>query len=261
MAEQNINVAQQDTLEIVASNVNTINTNAARLTAARATKIDNIGATSDTGGSTTAGTTMGKLNKVITDVTTLLTNYTSTRAGYIDNIRSYTVTNNTASKTGVLSAKLAYIISLLENTTYGLSAIKNTSSSSVLYKPGSEVLQTIVSSTLMNCSPSTGTATWKDISFISTIEGTVTISADLSYSGRNNAIFTTSVISSEGTQKDYGFAINKSGVQTVDIPIKKGYKIMFQMTYPTGGAGYKSYCNSLKICGSKITSSDILVKL
>ena len=44
-----------------------------------------------------------------------------------------TTTNNTASKTGILSQKLSYIISLLENTTYGLSALKNaiTSSSSV----------------------------------------------------------------------------------------------------------------------------------
>ena len=124
MAEQNINVAQQDTLETVASNVSTINTNAARLTAARATKIDNIGATGDTGGSSTAGTLFGKLNKIISDITTFVGNWTATRAGYIDNIRSYTITNNTASKTGVLSAKLAYVISLLENTTYGLNAIK-----------------------------------------------------------------------------------------------------------------------------------------
>lgn len=88
--------------------------------ASAATAVSNtsvIGATGNTGGSTTAGTVMGKLNA-------LLTNWTSTRAGYIDNIRSYTITNNTASKTGVLSAKLAYVISLLENTTYGLSAIK-----------------------------------------------------------------------------------------------------------------------------------------
>ena len=45
---------------------------------------------------------------------------------------SNTATNNTASKTGVLSAKLAYVISLLENTTYGLSALKTASGSSVV---------------------------------------------------------------------------------------------------------------------------------
>lgn len=83
-----------------------------------------IGSAGDTGGSATAGTAMGKLNKLISDLTTHMGRWTNTRAGYVDDIRSYTVTNNTASKTGVLSAKLAYVISLLENTTYGLSAIE-----------------------------------------------------------------------------------------------------------------------------------------
>jgi hypothetical protein len=83
--------------------IDTIKTNTDRLTSARATKIDNIGATGDTGGTASAGTVMAKLNALV----------------------SNTTTNNTASKTGVLSAKLTYIISLLENTTYGLSAIKN----------------------------------------------------------------------------------------------------------------------------------------
>ena len=65
--------------------------------------------------------------------------WTSTRAGLIDTIntnaaaaktdaaeaKNNTATNNVASKTGVLSAKLSYIISsLLENTTYGLNALK-----------------------------------------------------------------------------------------------------------------------------------------
>ena len=105
----------------VNSLLNTVANHVAAWTSTRAAKLDNldnIGATSDTGGSTTAGTVLAKLNA-------LLTSWTSTRAGYIDNIRSYTITNNTASKTGVLSAKLAYIISLLENATYGLSAIKS----------------------------------------------------------------------------------------------------------------------------------------
>lgn len=82
-----------------------------------------VGATGDSGASSSAGTLFGKLNKIISDITSFVGNWTATRAGYIDNIRSYTITDNTASKTGVLSAKLSYIISLLENTTYGLSAI------------------------------------------------------------------------------------------------------------------------------------------
>jgi hypothetical protein len=117
MAEKTIDVAQE-------SSVQEVN--------------QKIGSTGDTSGSTTAGSLFAKLNAI-------LTNWTSTRAGYIDTIKtntdniyakvdtevasavSNTATNNTASKTGVLSAKLAYVISLLENTTYGLSAIKSNS--------------------------------------------------------------------------------------------------------------------------------------
>ena len=108
-----------------AGHIDTINTNAktaatkATAAATDAAAVETlIGATGNTGGTTSAGTVFGKLNA-------LLTSWTSTRAGYVDNIRSYTVTNNTASKTGVLSAKASYIIALLENATYGLSAIKN----------------------------------------------------------------------------------------------------------------------------------------
>lgn len=98
-----------------------------------------IGETGNTGGSATAGSVFAKLNKLITDITTHMGRWTSARAGYIDTINSnaasaktaaanaqnYTATNNTASKTGILSQKGSYIISLLENATYGLNAIKN----------------------------------------------------------------------------------------------------------------------------------------
>lgn len=57
-----LQIADKTTLDSVNTKVDTINTNAARLTSARATKIDNIGATGDTGGSATAGTVMAKLN-------------------------------------------------------------------------------------------------------------------------------------------------------------------------------------------------------
>jgi hypothetical protein len=110
--------------------IDTIKTNTDRLTSARATIIDNIGATGNTGGSATAGTVMAKLNTLITNTTT----------------------NNTASKTGILSAKLAYIISLLENTTYGLNALKTTISGSMsvipkvtVLEPSDNVLFTVVS--------------------------------------------------------------------------------------------------------------------
>lgn len=63
-----------------------------------------IGSVNATGGSATAGTVMSKLNA-------LLSSWTAARAGYLDNIRSYTITNNSASSTGVLSQKLSYLIS------------------------------------------------------------------------------------------------------------------------------------------------------
>ena len=125
----------KSTLETLYSSINNINTEVDNIyakvdteVAAVKTKTDTIGATGDTGGSSSAGTVFGKLNKIISDLATHIASWTSTRAGYVDNIRSYTITNNTASKTGVLSAKLAYVISLLENTTYGLSALQTASS-------------------------------------------------------------------------------------------------------------------------------------
>lgn len=68
-----------------------------------------LGTTADAGGTESSGTLNAKLNSLITS---------------LGSIRSYTATNNTASKTGVLSAKLSYLASLLDNSAYGLSAIK-----------------------------------------------------------------------------------------------------------------------------------------
>lgn len=76
------------------------------------TSTDKIGAAGDTGGSSTAGSIFGKLNKLISDLTTHMGRWTSARAGYIDDIRNNTAVNNTASATGTLSQKLSYIASL-----------------------------------------------------------------------------------------------------------------------------------------------------
>jgi len=136
MAEQQIIVATEATSQEIKTTANNIYD---KVDTEVATLVNAVGATGNTGGSTTAGTIMGKLNA-------LLTNMTSTRASYIDRLAnsSYgldkiktdtgnavtnTATNNTASKTGILSQKLAYLISLLENTTYGLNAIKTAVSS------------------------------------------------------------------------------------------------------------------------------------
>lgn len=82
-----------------------------------------IGATNNTGGSATAGTVMAKLNGIFTNAANAATNATNAST-YAKNAQTYTATNNTASKTGILSQKAAYLIALLENTTYGLSALK-----------------------------------------------------------------------------------------------------------------------------------------
>ena len=71
--------------------IDTINTNASAIK----TKTDTIGTTGDTGGSAKAGTIMGKLNKLISDLSTHISAWTSTRAGYIDTIN----TNASAIKT------------------------------------------------------------------------------------------------------------------------------------------------------------------
>lgn len=97
---------------------------------------DLMGESSDSGGTVSSGTLSAKLNS-------LLTSWTSGRAAYLDDIRSYTVTNNTASKTGVLSAKLSYLTSLLENGAYGLSAIKT---STTAFRKPTKLFKTKISS-------------------------------------------------------------------------------------------------------------------
>ena len=49
---------------------------------------DKLGATGDTGGSASAGTVFGKLNKIISDLVTHMGRWTATRAGYIDTIKT-----------------------------------------------------------------------------------------------------------------------------------------------------------------------------
>lgn len=51
---------------------------------------DKIGATGNTGGSDSAGTVMGKLNKLLSDLATHMGRWTATRAGHIDTIKNNT---------------------------------------------------------------------------------------------------------------------------------------------------------------------------
>ena len=132
LAEQNINVAQQDTLESVSSKIDILDTVADNIYS----KVDTeIGATGDTGGSATAGSIMGKLNKVISDLTTHMGRWTATRAGYIDTINTNAArltsaratiidnigaTGNTGGTTsaGTVMAKLNAILSKVNSSSY-----------------------------------------------------------------------------------------------------------------------------------------------
>lgn len=117
--------------------------------------ITKTGTTTDPVGSTSTGSVMAKLNKIISDVGTHMNRWTSARAekidkldanvssavlssdrlGYIDRIANSTygldkiqalvATDNNASTTGKLSQKLTSIINSLADGTNGLKAIKD----------------------------------------------------------------------------------------------------------------------------------------
>ena len=94
-----------------------------------------VGTTTDTGGSTTAGTIMGKLNALISSIASNAASWTAARAAKVDNldaavstrqseanalarynsISTNTGPNNTASATGTLSQKLSHIINLVSS--------------------------------------------------------------------------------------------------------------------------------------------------
>ena len=110
-------VADKDTLDAVNTKCTTIQTNTnnlnSRLTSTRAGYLDYL-----------ANGTYG-LNAIKNAINTVDNN--------VDSIKTYTTTNNTASKTGILSQKSTYIINMLENTTYGLNAIKSSANASELF--------------------------------------------------------------------------------------------------------------------------------
>lgn len=102
--------------------LDTVNTNTADTKA-------KVGATSDTGGTATGGTLMGKLNALITSLFAHVANWTAARAAKIDTIETYstsassdaaaaseqTAANHTANASGTLSQKLSYIIDQVAN--------------------------------------------------------------------------------------------------------------------------------------------------
>lgn len=119
-----------------------------------------IGSTTNTGGTTSAGTVFGKLNAIISSIASFVANWTAARAAKMDNLdakvstrqseqnaydrfnilNASTGVNNTASATGTLSQKISHAINAIAtrqsesdaasryNTLNGNTAINNTSS-------------------------------------------------------------------------------------------------------------------------------------
>lgn len=83
-----------------------------------------IGQTGNTGGSASAGTIMAKLNKLLTD-------WTSTRAGYIDKLANFGTTGETGGSTtsGTMMAKLNKLLGDWTTTRAGYINTINTNTS------------------------------------------------------------------------------------------------------------------------------------
>ena len=94
------------------------------LTAKVNTALSNIGQTGNTGGSASAGTIMAKLNKLLTD-------WTSTRAGYIDKLANFGTTGETGGSTtsGTMMAKLNKLLGDWTTTRAGYINTINTNTS------------------------------------------------------------------------------------------------------------------------------------
>lgn len=100
-----------DTIHTNASNLNT------RLTSTRAGYLDklaNLGAANDTGGTSTTGTAMAKMNKLLTD-------FTTTRAGYLDKLANLGATGDTggSATAGTIMAKLNKLLTDYTSTRAG----------------------------------------------------------------------------------------------------------------------------------------------
>lgn len=112
--------------------INELKTHVSLFNSERATKIDNIdNKTSNIINNLTD--VKNNTNKIDISISsrapssTALSNvvWTDDKAESIDTIKNNTASSSSNSKTGTLSQKLGYVISLLENSTYGLSALKN----------------------------------------------------------------------------------------------------------------------------------------
>lgn len=106
-----------------------------------------IGITSDTGATSSSGTVNGKLNKIITTITTLLENWTSEISEKIDNIHTDVKNSDEVNSIGTISQKLNYLKQLVgtsgdlksSSTIFGkLVEIKELISSNTTSKSGTQ---------------------------------------------------------------------------------------------------------------------------
>ena len=202
-----------------------------------------LGATGDTGGSASAGSIMAKLNAIFTNAA---------------NAAGYAKTNNTASKTGILSQKLAYVIGLLENATYGLNALKNNRK---ICKASNTVLATIINAETAGLNNAAIEKRMLIVGFsgivrlrysvksTSGVHTSVTIYKDNVYTDASGVV---RAASNTYNYTDYTTAY-------VDIPVKDGDILRFY--FRTGSGGDSVYCNLLTVCGTLSDAAVAVVAL
>lgn len=113
-----VNIADKETQDVIKTTVDTINTNTGSLSS-------KIGTTTDGSGTVSSGSLFAKLNKLITDITAHIANWSVARAAKIDTIETNTAINNTANATGTLSQKLSSVITSEEANVISLANISN----------------------------------------------------------------------------------------------------------------------------------------
>ena len=238
-------------IDEITSKINEMNTS---LT----TKIDNlIGATGNTGGSTTAGTVMAKLNKVITDTTAIINNTksnntastTGTLSQKISSAISNTAATTTENSSGTLSAKLTYLINRRDKTVTPSSTNIKTFSSSGSVAGGGESASTTKTTTsaVFTCY----------VRYTGVYRGYFTSSTTYSRNSNDgNGSETLSIYGNvsvyhtgSGTTTNHKATISstiKTGVssatKTVDFPAQVGDRVQFKIVMEQQYCGWGSTC-------------------
>lgn len=191
------------------------------------------------------------ISTVKTAVDTLAANWTATRAGYLDNIRSYTITNNTGSLTGVLSAKATYIANSL------IGAVNNTGGT---YNSGSVHAKL---ATLILNDPTTqfvaGTGITK-YNPVNSALGMTTISSDY-YSDNIRASSTSEYIRVYVYRKtSYSFTANRDGVVRLTAKAVTSDGIPVYVFVTENGSNYYNSLLSFIASSATTKTADFSVK-